>query len=201
VLAGDVLYCRAMELCLEGNLETSALLLARASRRMAQAEAAETERQGDLNRSAEGCVGLAREKTGSLFSAASEIGAHLGDMEDERDRFAHFGEHLGTAFQIVDDVLDYAPSGPDWGKRPLQDLRQQRATLPLILALDAGAITGWPAPGTALGVLQKCGALDQAMRTARQEAEEARATLRGIDRDAGRNALEELCRLVTERQR
>ena len=194
------MYCRALELCLEERLETAAYLLARATRAMAQAEARQAERQGDLDWTPDDCVELAREKTGSLFAAAGELGAHLGAIENERERFARFGAHIGTAYQIVDDVLDYAPVDPAWGKQPLQDLRQGRATLPLVLALDTGALSGWPGAAEATRLLTECGALEGAMVAARRQAEAARCLLQEFGQEPGGRALTGLCRMVTERQ-
>ncbi len=197
VLGGDVLYCRALELCLERNLAEVAVVLARAARLMAEAEADQIVRDGELDWSTQEYIELIRQKTGGLFAAAAGVGAYVGGLTGHGEAFRDFGLHLGTAFQIVDDVLDYLPGQTNWGKESLADLRQQRATLPLLLACERGAVDGWPPAPAASQLLEECGALDEALRVARGETEQALDRLRAVESTSTRETLSQLCRVVT----
>ncbi len=199
ILAGDILYSRAVEMCLEEGLKRGTLVLARAARTMSEAETLHASRDGDLSWTPEEYIEVAARKTGSLFAAACEIGAALGHEIGATESFAAFGLHLGTAFQIVDDVLDFLPSRPGWGKHNLADIRQRRATLPLLLAVKADVVRDWPAPDEAGRILQGSGALDGALEAARGLVERALADLEGIPDSPARTALVELCSRVVDR--
>jgi octaprenyl-diphosphate synthase len=199
VLAGDVLYCRALEGCLREGLKNMALLLAAAARQMSEAEAEQTSHDGDLGWSVEDYMGVIRGKTGSLFRAAATGGSLLSGREGCEETFGRFGLHLGTAFQIADDVLDYHPGQPGWGKESLADLRQRKATLPLLIAREAGALERWPSPAEAYSLLRRCGALDRALEIARAEANLALLELRRAPQGAAEAALRRLAALVVER--
>jgi octaprenyl-diphosphate synthase len=197
VLGGDVLYCRALELCLERNLAEVAVALARAARLMAEAEVGQIVRDGELDWTTREYIQVIRQKTGGLFAAAAGVGAYVAGLARNGEAFRAFGLHLGTAFQIVDDVLDYLPRRSDWGKESLADLRQRRATLPLLLARERGVVDGWPPAPAASQLLHKCGALDEALQIARGETEQALEHLQTLEYASTRRALSQLCRLVT----
>jgi octaprenyl-diphosphate synthase len=199
VLAGDILYSRALEACLREELVHAASLLAAAARQMSEAEAEQTVHDGELSWSVGEYMDIVRRKTGSLFGAAAAAGACLSGKEAREEAFARFGVHLGTAFQIVDDVLDYLPERPGWGKHSLSDLRQHRATLPLLIAYESGGLETWPDPGEAHKVLQECGALEGAVRVAREEAEAACSALRALASGSAHDALVQLTALVVDR--
>jgi octaprenyl-diphosphate synthase len=199
VLAGDVLYTRALEACLREGLHHPAFLLAGAARQMSESEALQTSRDGDLSWSVSDYMDIVRRKTGSLFAAATAAGAYLTGREGLEGALSAFGLHLGTAFQIVDDVLDYLPERPGWGKHRLSDLRQRRATLPILMAHEAGALESWPAPAEAYRVLRDCGALEGALGVAREEAGLARTELQGLSHGSARDALLQLAGLVVDR--
>lgn len=199
VLAGDVLYCRALETCLREGLHHLAFLLAGAARHMSEAEALQTAHNGDLAWPVSEYVEVVRRKTGTLFGAAAAAGAHLTGRAEYEKALGRFGLHLGTAFQMVDDVLDYVPQRPGWGKDSLSDLRQRKATLPMLIARETGGLAGWPSPSEAYGALRDCGALERALATAREEAGLARSELRGVPHGPAQEALSRLTVLVVER--
>jgi octaprenyl-diphosphate synthase len=137
ILVGDYLYSRAM--CRIVSFKNHAIndVLAEACCKMAEGEVLQ------LYHNANPCVAVDQYlrvvecKTAGLISAACRIGAIAGGATDEQqDALAQFGQHLGIAFQLADDTLDYAANGDQLGKALGQDLRQGKATLPLLHLLE-----------------------------------------------------------------
>jgi octaprenyl-diphosphate synthase len=148
IIMGDYLFAHAMGLLVRHRLETTLEVLARVAAEMACGEALEFQYAYDLEVTEERYEELARAKTGSLMGAATEIGA--GPEEGPRARgrargvrprrgarvqFREFGERLGVAFQIVDDLFDYLGDPEVTGKPVGCDLAEGKVTLPLIAAL------------------------------------------------------------------
>jgi octaprenyl-diphosphate synthase len=141
VIMGDYLYSRALlEVTRTGNSEAVAILAA-ASNRMSIGEMRQLAAHDALNTSEEDYYSLCDCKTASLMSAACEIGALVGRPE-YRIPLAAYGQDLGMAFQIIDDLIDYTVSTDITGKPSGLDLKEHKVTLPLIAALpkmDASA--------------------------------------------------------------
>lgn len=137
VQVGDYLMARAMaELTLTGEPRAVAAL-AEATRALTQGELAQQASARDLGLGEADYLGRCRGKTGALFAASCRLGALLGGAGPEvQARLARFGELLGVAFQILDDVLDLIDDGGAGGKRRGADLRDGTVTLPVILALQ-----------------------------------------------------------------
>ena len=134
IIMGDYLYSRSiMELTRLGKLESLAVL-ASAANEMSVGEMRQLTSYDALRFSEEDYYRLIAAKTASLMSAACEIGAIEGAQE-YRQPLARFGHHLGMAFQIADDLLDYAGSEAVTGKPSGHDLRERKVTLPLVGAL------------------------------------------------------------------
>ncbi len=134
VIMGDFLYSRAMvELVQLGNLDTLQVL-ARVTNEMTIGEMRQLLAHDPLEFSEEQYDLLIRAKTASLLSGACEVGG-LNAPAEQRAALARFGEKLGMAFQIIDDLLDYTALSEDTGKPSGLDLREHKATLPLIHAL------------------------------------------------------------------
>ena len=136
VLAGDFFYARASAMIVEdGDLEIL-WIFANTIRSMAEGELLQLERSFDPSVTEAHYYSVIERKSAVLLSASAEAGAILGGVtRAERRKLADFGRELGLAFQLRDDALDYEDRESDLGKRPYDDLREGKVTLPLLLAL------------------------------------------------------------------
>ncbi|MGB6411580.1 MAG: polyprenyl synthetase family protein [Candidatus Deferrimicrobiaceae bacterium] len=140
ILVGDFLFARASQLMTEdGDLDVLGIY-ARTLVSLSEGEVLQLMKSADRGISENDYLRVVFHKTASLIAAASETGAVLAGADSSlRKRMFEYGKAVGIAFQLVDDVLDYIGSEKDLGKRPLQDLREGKITLPLIHALrEAG---------------------------------------------------------------
>ena len=138
IIMGDYLYAQAMTILVEHKLDVAMGVLARVVTEMSCGEALEFQHAFDLGVSEADYEELIRAKTGSLIGAATEIGAGLnggGRNAKRRARYKRFGEAVGVAFQIVDDLFDYLSDSEVTGKPVGYDLAEGKVTLPLIAAL------------------------------------------------------------------
>ena len=139
IIMGDYLYAQAMSMLVENKMNVPMEILARVVTEMSCGEALEFQYAFDLDVTEAQYEELIRSKTGSLIGAATEIGAGLnGGGEDlkRRLRYRSFGERVGVAFQIVDDLFDYLGDPDVTGKPVGCDLAEGKVTLPLIAALQ-----------------------------------------------------------------
>lgn len=140
VLVGDFVFARAFTVMMEHGLYEIALHLGRTVEDLVQGELLQLEQQGSAALSEDQYLTIVRYKTASLFSWCTRSGAMIaGHAEDQVEDLARFGYHFGTAFQITDDVLDYAGASLAMGKGNLNDLMEGKTTLPLILAMKKDA--------------------------------------------------------------
>ncbi len=140
ILVGDFLFARASQLMTEdGDLDVLGIY-ARTLVSLSEGEVLQLMKSSDRGISENDYLRVVFHKTASLIAAASETGAVLAKAGSPlRRRMFEYGKAVGIAFQLVDDVLDYVGTEKDLGKRPLQDLREGKVTLPLIHALrEAG---------------------------------------------------------------
>jgi len=140
VLVGDYLYARSFDLMSRyGNLSIIRVL-SRATTAMAEGEVLQLMKLGDVTITEEDYVNIVERKTAVLIAAACEIGALLGEASDHEVRaVAQFGRHVGIAFQMVDDTLDYVAEGGAFGKAIGKDLDEGKITIPLIRAMAASS--------------------------------------------------------------
>jgi len=136
ILVGDFLFARASQLMTEdGDLDVLGIY-ARTLVSLSEGEVLQLMKSADRKISENDYLQVVFHKTASLIAAASETGAVLaGASKPLRKRMFEYGKSVGIAFQLVDDILDYVGTEKDLGKRPLQDLREGKITLPLIHAL------------------------------------------------------------------
>lgn len=149
VLTGDFLYSRAFEmLCEIGNLELIDVM-STTTNIIAEGEVQQLINIGKTQLSEDEYITIAERKTAKLFETACRMGGVLAGAEDAiQQELAHFGRHLGLAFQLVDDILDYTDNT---GKQKGQDLREGKLTLPIVHAMQHGDPTDRQALESALG--------------------------------------------------
>jgi len=137
VLVGDFLFSRAFELMVQNGSKKILEILSKASSTIAQGEVLQLTTINDSNTSKELYMKIIKNKTASLFSAASEIGAILSEEEYTIQKpLKVYGEKLGIAFQLVDDALDYVGTSA-LDKNIGDDFREGKMTLPVIISLEA----------------------------------------------------------------
>ena len=205
VLVGDFLYSRAFQMMVGvGNMRVMEVL-ADATNVIAEGEVLQLMNCHNANIDVEAYLQVIRYKTAKLFQAAARLGAILGGASPEvEDGLARYGMHLGTAFQLVDDVLDYSGDEAETGKHLGDDLAEGKPTLPLIHVLKHGtpehaacvrrAIEegGRDAFPEVLAAVKASGALDAARRYAEAEANVAIDAISCLPASIYKNALLEL---------
>ena len=137
VLFGDYLYTKSMGIALDEGDLTILKVLSDTTLSMIEGEIIAIEKTGDIHVTREEAFDIIRRKTADLFSAACRLPAHFAPRGDllAAERLGQFGRCLGVAFQLVDDLLDYTGTEESTGKPVLNDLREGKLTIPLLLAL------------------------------------------------------------------
>jgi len=136
VLAGDYLYCKASSIISEDGDFKVLEVIAKATSETTEGEILEITKSDDLALTEEAYLEIIRYKTACLFSAATLVGALLGRAsEADQERLKNYGIHIGMAFQLADDALDYVSSDEEMGKLVGTDLKEGKLTLPLIHVL------------------------------------------------------------------
>jgi len=139
VLVGDFLYSRAFQMMVGVNRVRVLQILADATNVIAEGEVLQLMHAGNADLTEASYLEVIQRKTAKLFEAAARLGAVLGGADHAgEDALARYGVHVGTAFQLIDDVLDYSGSPATIGKNLGTDLAEGKMTLPLIHALATG---------------------------------------------------------------
>ncbi len=139
VLVGDFLYSRAFQMMLDTGQMRVMEILADATNVIAEGEVLQLMNMHDASLDEDGYLRVIRSKTAKLFEASARLGAVLaGAPPGIEQACADYGQALGTAFQVIDDVLDYDGDAVEMGKNLGDDLREGKATLPLIAAMKRG---------------------------------------------------------------
>ncbi|NUT19400.1 MAG: polyprenyl synthetase family protein [Hamadaea sp.] len=214
ILVGDYLFARAAELA--ANLGTEAVKLqAQTFARLVHGQIAETIGPRDAD-PIDHHLRVLAEKTGSLIATSSRLGAMVSGVEEPLlGALSEYGETIGIAFQLSDDLLDIASESAQSGKTPGTDLREGVPTLPVLYALadddaspDAqrlreilalGPLTDDAIHAEALGLLRDSAALKRARQTVHGYAERARDALTALPDVPARAALAALCDAVADR--
>ncbi len=206
VLVGDFLYSRAFQMMVSVNRMRVLDVLADATNVIAEGEVLQLMNMHDPDLSVEDYLQVIRFKTAKLFEASARLGAVLaGAAPVVEEACANYGRSLGTAFQLVDDLLDYEGQSAELGKNVGDDLREGKPTLPLLLAMERGT----PAERSMirhaieqgelhklpeiLVVVERTGALRGTRAAAQEEADRARQALDAIPESRARQALIDLC--------
>ncbi|MHB1123429.1 MAG: polyprenyl synthetase family protein [Ramlibacter sp.] len=139
VLVGDFLYSRAFQMMLDAHDMRVMEILADATNVIAEGEVLQLMNMHDASLDEAAYLRVIRSKTAKLFEASARLGAVLaGASAQVEEACAQYGQALGTAFQVIDDVLDYDGQTGEMGKNIGDDLREGKATLPLIAAMQRG---------------------------------------------------------------
>jgi octaprenyl-diphosphate synthase len=212
VLVGDFLYSRAFQMMVSVNRMRVLEVLADATNVIAEGEVLQLMNMHDPDLAVDEYLRVIRYKTAKLFEASARLGAVLGDAAPAlEESCAGYGRSLGTAFQLVDDLLDYEGNSDQLGKNVGDDLREGKPTLPLLIAMSRCT----PAErelirhaiehgelhrmSEILAIVRRTGALDATRSAAQQEADQAREMLRPLPASAAREALLELCARAVHR--
>jgi octaprenyl-diphosphate synthase len=213
VIMGDFLYSRALEaLVAMGDLDLMRVLT-NVSTQLTIGEMRQLAAVESLSFTESEYDELIKAKTASLLSAACETGAMCGARQ-HRDVLRVYGERLGMAFQVADDILDYTESASVTGKPSGLDLREHKVTLPLILALPRLSLAGralieslfaTEAPGddqiaAAVALVRDTGGIDDARLRGEQFAREAEDALSDLPVSPARNALADAILYVMDRR-
>jgi octaprenyl-diphosphate synthase len=212
VLVGDFLYSRAFEMMVDADSMKIMKILAETTNVIAEGEVMQLMNCHDADTTEQRYLDVIHAKTAKLFEAATRLGAVLtARPEAEEQAMAAYGMHLGTAFQLIDDVLDYSSSSEQMGKNVGDDLAEGKPTLPLIYAMRNGdeqqsavvrkAIEdgGLELIGDVTAAIQATGAIGYTEQTARREAELALQCLAHLPESPYREALEGLARFSVDR--
>ena len=213
VLVGDFLYSRAFQMMVEVGDMRIMQTLAEATNVIAEGEVLQLMNLHDAALTEESYLRVIRSKTAKLFEASARLAALLAGAPLEVEQHcANYGQALGTAFQVIDDVLDYDGDVLEMGKNLGDDLREGKVTLPLIIAMQRAA----PADRSTLeqaiqtggsghmaqiiAIVQQTGALQATRDAAAAEAQRALDALRILPQNAYSQALEQLASQLLDRR-
>jgi octaprenyl-diphosphate synthase len=184
VLVGDFLYSRAFQMMVEANSMRVMEVLAEATNVIAEGEVQQLMNMHNADLTQAQYTEVIRSKTAKLFEASARVGAILAQATPaHEDACARYGQALGTAFQMIDDVLDYTGDAELMGKNLGDDLREGKATLPLIAAMERSTSEDAKTVRLAIengdesqlaaivAIVQSTGAAEVAMDAAKAQAE------------------------------
>ncbi|HZO01948.1 MAG TPA: polyprenyl synthetase family protein [Burkholderiales bacterium] len=208
VLVGDFLYSRAFQMMVEVHDMRVMQVLAEATNTIAAGEVMQLMGSHDPSVDEARYLEVIRRKTAKLFEAAAQLAGVLAKQEHFERRLAEYGRHVGTAFQLVDDVLDY---NGDLGKSLGDDLAEGKPTLPLIYTMRCGSREqaavvrkaieqgGRGDFAAVLEAIRACGALDYARSAAQREAEAAARAIATLPESEYKRSLLELASFAVTR--
>jgi octaprenyl-diphosphate synthase len=213
VLVGDFVYSRAFQMMAAVRSQRVIEIMAEATNVIAEGEVLQLMNARDPETTEQRYLEVIHRKTAQLFQAGAEVAAVVSGAAPEVQRaLARYGKHLGTAYQLVDDVLDYQSDPETRGKNLGDDLAEGKPTLPLIHALRMGspetaeliraAIAGGGREqlGAILAAIESTGGLEYTARLAQAEADQALAALAALPVTPFRTGLAALARFAIERK-
>ncbi|WP_158782074.1 octaprenyl diphosphate synthase [Pantoea sp. BAV 3049] len=214
VLVGDFIYTRAFQMMTSlGSLRVLALM-SEAVNVIAEGEVLQLMNCNDPDITEESYMRVIYSKTARLFEAAAQSSAILASATPEQEKaLQDYGRFIGTAFQLIDDLLDYSADGKTLGKNVGDDLSEGKPTLPLLHAMRNGTaeqsamIRGAIEQGNGrhllepvLEAMHQCGSLEWTRQAAEQEADKAIAALKALPESPWRSALEALAHMSVQRE-
>ncbi len=214
VLVGDFIYTRAFQMMTSlGSLRVLELM-SEAVNVIAEGEVLQLMNCNDPDITEESYMQVIYSKTARLFEAAAQASAILAGASSEQEKaLQNYGRYLGTAFQLIDDLLDYSADDKTLGKNIGDDLSEGKPTLPLLHAMRHGSAeqramirraiaqgNGRHLLESVLTAMYQCGSLEWTRHRAEQEADKAIAALRALPNSPSRNALEALAHMSVQRE-
>ncbi|MEO1963370.1 MAG: octaprenyl diphosphate synthase [Cycloclasticus sp.] len=212
VLVGDFLYSRSFEMMVGINNMRVMDILSHTTNAIAEGEVLQLLNINNPDTSEDQYFEVIRRKTAKLFEAAAQLGAVLANKDDATEKaLAAYGLHLGNAFQIMDDMLDYTANAEELGKNLGDDLAEGKPTLPLIHAMAYGTTEqvafvketikngNRDAYLNILDIIKLTGSLDYTAQCAGQEAQKAIQSLKSIPDSQYKTAMEELALFSIQR--
>jgi len=213
VLVGDFLYSRAFQMMVDAGSMPIMSVLSEATNVISEGEVLQLMNMHNAELDEEGYLQVIRSKTAKLFEASARVGALLAGASPEIEAACTlYGQALGTAFQVIDDVLDYTGDAAVMGKNLGDDLREGKATLPLIAAMQRGnaeqravvklAIENGDvsAIDQVVSIVKATGALDVARQAASEEAARAIAAAEHLPDGPHKTCLVQLAAQLLDRQ-
>jgi len=212
VLVGDFLYSRSFQMMVEIDNMRVLQILANATNIIAEGEVMQLLNCNDPDTTEQRYLDVIRCKTAKLFEAATQLGAVISGANDRQETaMAKFGMHLGTAFQLIDDALDYSADSEEMGKNVGDDLAEGKPTLPLIHAMATGSAKesdvirraiqqgGRENIEEVLQAIQNTDAITYTANKAREEANRALDMLKYIPENRYRDALQTIAEFSVNR--
>ena len=213
VLVGDFLYSRAFQMMVDAGDMRIMQTLAEATNVIAEGEVLQLMNMHDATLSQDGYLRVIRSKTAKLFEASARLAALLAQSSASVEQHcADYGQALGTAFQVIDDVLDYDGDVSEMGKNLGDDLREGKATLPLIIAMQRGTeleratirqaieTGGTDQMAQIIAIVQQTGALQATRDAAAVEARRALHALQSMPQNPYSDALKQLASQLLARR-
>ncbi|WCE29411.1 octaprenyl diphosphate synthase [Vibrio sp. SCSIO 43137] len=215
VLVGDYIYTRSFQMMTSlGSLKILALM-SEAVNVIAEGEVQQLINCNDPDTTEKSYMQVIYSKTARLFEAATQIGAILSDAPEEVEvAMQNYGKYLGTAFQLIDDVLDYTADGKEMGKNVGDDLAEGKPTLPLLYAMQHGnaeqkamireaieKANGMEKLDQILDAMKQTGSLEYTTELAYKEADKAIAELSVVPESDYKEALIALAHLAVKRNK
>ncbi len=214
VLVGDFLYTRSFQMMVSLKRMRVMEILSEATNQIAEGEVLQLMNCNDASTTEARYFDVIYGKTARLFEAATQLAAVLTDQDDHIERaMQEYGKHLGTAFQLADDILDYMADSEEMGKNAGDDLAEGKPTLPLLYAMwhakqeeDKALIqeaieqsNGLPHLARIQGIMEATGALDYTRECAHKEVQMAVDSLSAIPDSEYKDALIALAHIAVER--
>jgi octaprenyl-diphosphate synthase len=213
VLVGDFLYSRAFQMMLDAHDMRVMEILADATNVIAEGEVMQLMNMHDPALDEAAYLQVIRSKTAKLFEASARLGAVLAGASPQVEQAcADYGQALGTAFQVIDDVLDYTGTAQELGKNLGDDLREGKVTLPLIAAMRRGTAeqselirraietSGLEELDHIIAIVRETGALDVAHEAAAGEAQRAMSAAQQLPENTYAQALVQLAASLLQRR-
>jgi octaprenyl-diphosphate synthase len=212
VLVGDFLYSRAFQMMVAVDNARVMQIVADATNVIAEGEVLQLLNMHNPDVSEENYLQVIRSKTAKLFEAAAQLGVLIaGAGDDVIDAAGEYGRSLGTAFQLIDDVLDYSGNASDIGKNVGDDLREGKPTLPLIYLMEHGSAEQRALVRSCiengdeqhfdeiLAAITSSGALNYTRHEAEKAAQRAAAAISGLPNSQFKDSLLQLSAFAVDR--
>jgi len=213
VLVGDFLYTRSFQMMTKLNNMNIMDILSDATNIVAEGEVLQLMNCNDPDTTEESYLEVIYCKTAKLFEAATRLAAVIsGQTKEVELAMLNYGKHLGTAFQLVDDIMDYTADAKEMGKNVGDDLSEGKPTLPLLYAMQKGSSTqkqlirdaiehgnGMDNLNTILEAMNETGALKYTQKKAEEEADKAITSLKLIPDSEYKQALIKLAHIAANR--